>query len=222
MMLNNLTDLLRNALYWIPALIIALSFHEYAHGKAADLLGDPTPRYHGRLTLNPLKHVDPVGLLMLLLVKFGWAKPVPVNPMYFKGNRRRGMLLVALAGPGMNFAVAVLAGLGLAVSYFLLFRGFNMAIHAYYFFEALLSYNVFLGLFNLLPVPPLDGSKILFNLLPPRYSYYLHQLEQYGFLILILMLATGVHRYFLLPAAYAVIGYIINFSALLISPFLGG
>ena len=83
-MLRNLNELLTEALYWVPALIIALSFHEYAHGKAADLLGDPTPRNQGRLTLNPLKHVDPIGLLMLILVKFGWAKPVQVNPLFFR------------------------------------------------------------------------------------------------------------------------------------------
>lgn len=189
---------IKEALYWLPALIISLSFHEYAHGKAADLLGDPTPRYAGRLTLNPLRHVDPIGFLMLILVRFGWAKPVPVNPLYFKGNRRRGMVIVALAGPAMNFLMAVLAAVALAISFIAIPR-FSWAVHALIFFDYLMLYSVYLGVFNLLPVPPLDGSKILFNSLPDRYSRYFYRLEEYGFLILVLILATGLHRYFLYP-----------------------
>lgn len=191
--------ILRDIYYWLPALIIAMTFHEFAHGKAADLLGDPTPRYAGRLTLNPIRHVDPVGLLMLLIVKFGWAKPVPVNPLYFRGNRQRGMLLVALAGPGMNFLLAVLAGVAMALSFAA--RSHGIALHAFGFFEYLVLYNVYLGVFNLLPIPPLDGSKILFSLLPPRYSGFLYTLEQYGFLILMLVLVTGLSNYFLIPIA---------------------
>jgi len=208
------------AVYWIPALIIAMSFHEYAHGKVASMLGDPTPKNHGRLTLNPIKHVDPIGLLMLIFVRFGWAKPVPVNPLYFRGDRRRGMLLVALAGPGTNFVLALLAGMGSLISLSLLLRGNGFAFHIFLFFEYLLMYNVFLGVFNLLPVPPLDGSKILFNILPSRYSRIMYQIEQYGFFILMILLFTGVHRFFLIPIADTLTNAIRIISNTLISPFL--
>ncbi|NLO87127.1 MAG: site-2 protease family protein, partial [Firmicutes bacterium] len=110
MFLSNFQD----ALYAIPSFLIAISIHEFAHGKAAHLLGDPTAKSVGRLTLNPFKHIDPLGLLMIALFGFGWAKPVPVNPLFLRGNRRKAMLLVAAAGPAANFALALLAGLGLA------------------------------------------------------------------------------------------------------------
>lgn len=216
-----LSDFLQDIIYWLPALIIAMSFHEYAHGKVADLLGDPTPRYAGRLTLNPLRHVDPVGLLMLLIVRFGWAKPVPVNPLYFRGDRRRGMFLVSLAGPGMNFALALLAGILRVLTIALSWR-WGPAFHAVIFFEYLLIYNVYFGVFNLLPIPPLDGSKILFSLLPDRFSGFLYTLEQYGFLILILVIATGLHRVFLTPVANAVIGVITRVGALVLRLLWGG
>lgn len=219
-MLNNLYDFLKNAMYWIPALIIAMSFHEYAHGKVASMLGDPTPEQHGRLTLNPIKHVDPVGLLMLVVVRFGWAKPVPVNPLYFRGDRRRGMLMVAAAGPTTNFILALVAGIGRALCFLLLYRGLEFAIHLVIFFEYLLMYNIFLGVFNLLPVPPLDGSKILFSILPPKYSQVMYTLEQYGFLILMLLLLTGLHQYFLIPIARYLMIVVSNFSMQLIMPFL--
>lgn len=203
----------------MPALIIAITFHEYAHGKVATMLGDPTPRYNGRLTLNPLKHVDPLGLLMLIIVKFGWAKPVPVNPLYFRGNRRRGMLLVALAGPVTNFALAVIAGILWAQFLVLNLKGVAWAHHLEFFFQYLLIYNVYLGVFNLLPIPPLDGSKILFNILPPRYTRFLYQIEQYSFLILMLILLTDLHEFFLIPIADTLLSGIVSFSFLLVALF---
>lgn len=218
-MLRNLNELLTEALYWVPALIIALSFHEYAHGKAADLLGDPTPRNQGRLTLNPLKHVDPIGLLMLILVKFGWAKPVQVNPLFFRGERRRGMLKVALAGPATNFILALIAGIGLTICAELGRLGSGVFYHLFMFFLYLLIYNVNLGVFNLLPVPPLDGSKILFNLLPPKYSGFLYDIERYGSLILLVLLITGLYRYFLEPVAGFLITSILYLADLLVLPF---
>ncbi|MGI6364723.1 MAG: site-2 protease family protein [Bacillota bacterium] len=221
-MLAELSSFMRHAIYWLPALVIAMSFHEYAHAKVASMLGDPTPEYHGRLTLNPLKHVDPVGLLMLVIVRFGWAKPVPVNPLYFKGNRRRGMLQVALAGPVTNFVLALVAGLGSAFSLLFMYRGNAFAGHIWLFFEYLLMFNIYLGIFNLLPVPPLDGSKILFNILPPRYTEFLYQIEQYGFLILMLLLLTGLHRVFLIPIA-DILELAIRFvSELAVLPFFRG
>lgn len=96
---------IREMIYVLPVILVALTFHEFAHGYAAHLLGDPTPRQQGRLTLNPLPHLDPLGTLMMLVARFGWAKPVQVNPFYFRGNRQRGMLIVSLAGPLANVRV---------------------------------------------------------------------------------------------------------------------
>lgn len=169
----------------IPAILIAITFHEYAHGKAAALLGDPTPAQHGRLTLNPLAHLDPIGTLMLLVARFGWAKPVPVNPFFFRGNRRRGILLVSVAGPLMNLVLAYLAAFG-----FKLVWGKSLLWQT--FFQELLFINLALAVFNLIPLPPLDGSKILANLLPAEYSYSFMKLEAYGPIILLVLLATGI------------------------------
>jgi Zn-dependent protease len=188
----------------VPALVIAMSFHEYAHARVADRLGDPTPRYAGRLTINPLKHVDPIGLLMLVIVRFGWAKPVPVNPLYFRGDRRQGMIEVSLAGPATNFVLAVLAGIAMAFAAYWS-QKWPGAVHILRFLDYLLIYNVFFGVFNLMPIPPLDGSKILFNLLPQRYYYIYLTLEQYGPFILILVLVTGLHHLFLTPIASGLI-----------------
>ncbi|HOB35148.1 MAG TPA: site-2 protease family protein [Bacillota bacterium] len=209
MFLSNFQD----ALYAIPSFLIAISIHEFAHGKAAHLLGDPTAKSVGRLTLNPFKHIDPLGLLMIALFGFGWAKPVPVNPLFLRGNRRKAMLLVAAAGPAANFALALLAGLGLATFDLLGWGGL-----AWFFFYLLLL-NVYLGLFNLLPVPPLDGSKILFNALPPRHLGLMYELERYSYFILVLMLVTGIHRLFLVPTAGFFIGVITDFSAAVVSLF---
>ncbi len=196
-----ISSFLQEAVYRVPALLIAITFHEVAHGWVAYRLGDPTAKNHGRLTLNPIPHIDPIGALMLLLFRFGWAKPVPVNPMYFRGDRRRGMLMVALAGPVTNFILAFLvAALVSVVLNYMPITGFS--IFLLNFLLMLLIYNVFLGMFNLLPVPPLDGSKILSNLLPIRFSPIFAQLEQYGFFILILLIFTNTIRYLLLPATY--------------------
>jgi Zn-dependent protease len=180
----------------IPALLLALTFHEVAHGLVAFRLGDPTAKYQGRLTLNPLAHLDPLGLLALWLFGFGWAKPVPVNPAYFRGDKQRGMFLVGLAGPATNFLMAFIVRL-LTVS--------MPVFHAHPILlgisEATFIYNIFLGVFNLLPVPPLDGSKVFAYLLPRSMSYIFGQLEQYGPLILILLIVTGSLTRILLPMA---------------------
>lgn len=186
-----INQMLQEAIYRIPALLIAITFHEVAHGWVAYKLGDRTAKNMGRLTLNPIPHIDPLGAIMLLVARFGWAKPVPVNPLFFRGDRRRGMVLVSLAGPLTNFVLALVAAFLWAS--FSLWLPLNRV--AAYFVELmwmLLIYNVFLGVFNLVPIPPLDGSKILANLLPPRYSGFFFQLEQYGFFILIILLFTGI------------------------------
>lgn len=185
----------------IPAILVAITFHEYAHGKTAALLGDPTPATQGRLSLNPLKHLDFMGTLMLVLVGFGWAKPVQVNPFYFRGDRQKGMLYVALAGPLMNLVLAYLSAVALR-----LFG--HTHVFLYFFLSFLMWYNTMLAIFNLIPLPPLDGSKILAGLLPLNKSNFFYQLEAYGPLILLLLLATGILGDIIRPIIYGVLDLI--------------
>ena len=173
-----------NLLYSLPGLLVAIIFHELAHGLAAYALGDNTAKNSGRLTLNPIKHIDPVGFISMLVFKFGWAKPVPINPFNFK-NRKRDTLLVSLAGPAANFIIA-----GIIVFIFKL----NI-ISNYLVFEMLiitLWYNIMLGIFNLLPFPPLDGSKIVASMLPDKIEYYFYKYERYFYLVLIALIFTNM------------------------------
>ncbi len=183
----------------VPALLIAITFHEFAHGKMAAILGDPTPAQTGRLSLNPLKHLDVMGTLMLLIVGFGWAKPVQVNPFYFQ-DRRKGMIYTSLAGPGMNLVLAYFAGLFGA-----LVGGSGLAG---LFFFYLMWYNIVLAVFNLIPVPPLDGSKVLLGLLPPQMVVKILPLERYGTVILLILLVTGILGRVLIPLVLGIMGVI--------------
>lgn len=171
----------------VIVLLIAFTIHELAHALTADYLGDPTPRNMGRITLNPLKHLDPFGTLLLIVAGFGWAKPVMVNPMNMRGNPRTSMAIVAAAGPISNVLMALLAALvfRLGLVDFTLFAptGFSLG----YLLSEFIWINLILAFFNLIPVPPLDGSKILFAILPGELVYRLRPLEQYGFLILMLV-----------------------------------
>lgn len=185
----------------LPAIIIGLTFHEFAHGWVANYLGDPTAKNEGRLTLNPLPHIDPVGFLMLLLFRFGWAKPVPVNPFYFRGDRARGMLLVSLAGPAANLVVAFVTAMLLRLGVHNLIPFPYVEILLY----LTIKINVVLAIFNLLPIPPLDGSKILASLFP-RQTGFIHGMETYGMVILLLLLLTGVLGKVLWPAVNSVSG----------------
>ncbi|MEI7884676.1 MAG: site-2 protease family protein [Clostridia bacterium] len=190
----------------IPALLVAITMHEYAHGKVAALLGDPTPAAYGRLTLNPLKHLDPVGTLLLLLVGFGWAKPVPVNPAYFGVKRKKSMLYVSLAGVTMNLILAFIGAmlLGLAYRFGAVDTNNMLVIFLNYFMQ----FNVVLAVFNLIPIPPLDGSKVLESLLPYKYSYkWMPMLERYGYFILMALAFTGMLSMFISP----IISFIIDF-----------
>ena len=171
------------------ALIFSLTFHEYGHGKMASLIGDDTAERAGRLTLNPIPHIDPVGLLMVFLIGIGYAKPVPANPRKF--NTRWGTLLVAAAGPGMNLLLAVVLinfyGLGLKLGI-----GLFESWGANFFFTYLALINMLLMLFNLLPVGPLDGSYILPYVLPPDLARrYQHYNQRFGAVALLALI--GLH-----------------------------
>lgn len=163
-------------------ILIAITIHEFSHAAAAELLGDPTPRLAGRLTLNPIKHIDPIGFLMLLLVKFGWAKPVPINPYNFR-DPVRGDMIVSFAGPASNFLAA-----WLAATLIRFFPVNSMVINSGIVTSAISDFifiNLALAVFNLIPVPPLDGSHILEPFIPEDLK---RTLEQYGFFILIFIL----------------------------------
>jgi Zn-dependent protease len=164
---------------WIIAVIIPIALHEFAHALAATLQGDPTPKSMGRLTLNPIAHIDPVGLFLLILAGFGWGKPTPFNPMYLR-NKRFGPALVALAGPLLNLFLIVVFTLVLKAVGFLGTE--NMLV---LFLVALVQINIVLMVFNLLPIPPLDGSKVFFSLLPSSTLSFQSQLERLGPMLLI-------------------------------------
>lgn len=188
------------AIYAVP-LFLGIICHEVAHGYVSYLLGDPTAKDAGRLTLNPLKHLDLVGTLVFLATRMiGWAKPVPINPGYYK-DVRKGIVMVSLAGPVTNFI--------LAAFFYLLYRIFVSIIFtahpdvAKFLLYPLVNIaaagtiiNVVLGTFNLIPIPPLDGSKILAVALPPKLAAKYMQLERYGLLILIVLVMTGFFERF--------------------------
>ncbi len=196
--------------YLIPALLFAISVHEYAHGIVAYRLGDPTPKYQGRLTLNPLAHLDPLGALMLLVFRFGWAKPVMINAQYFT-DRNKGMILVAIAGPLSNITLAWFFYTLLQFVPQMILPNIAVARTVATFLSINVQLNLGLAAFNLLPLPPLDGSKVLGGLLPGRYQYRYESIAQFGPLLLILLLMTGMAQVILSP--------IFHFLLLLISGF---
>ena len=182
---------------WQTALLVAASllcitFHETCHGFAADRLGDPTARRAGRLTLNPLRHVDIGGLLMMALFRFGWAKPVPVDMRNFR-HPKRDMALTAAAGPASNVLLAYLAVLLRGLSSVWYYASGSMAVYAlalFFYYVEIISAS--LAVFNLFPIPPLDGSKVLFACLSDRAYAWLMRYERYGMALLMLLLLTGV------------------------------
>ena len=180
-----------------PPLLLALTLHEYAHGYVAYRLGDPTARDAGRLTLNPLSHLDPIGTIAFFFIKFGWAKPVPVNPYYFK-NPRKDMLWVALAGPVTNLALAIgsaillkaLISTATVLPYSTMLEA--ILVPLYNMLVASVWINLVLCIFNFLPIPPLDGGRILTGLLPEDLARTYASFERYGFIVILILAFSGV------------------------------
>jgi Zn-dependent protease len=195
----------------VPGFLLAITVHEFAHGYVAYRLGDPTAKLMGRLTLNPISHLDPFGTLALILTQMiGWAKPVPVDPRYLR-NPRRDMLWISLGGPAANLITAVLLSVIIALTFLsfgvpreqtaLFFLGplYGMLAHG-------VVINVVLAIFNIIPIPPLDGFKILTGLLPGRSAHQLEQLEPYGFIVLIVLILSKAVNYIIFPPLLFIVG----------------
>ncbi len=192
---------MENYIFAALAALIALTAHEYCHGYAAYRLGDPTAKSLGRLTLNPIRHLDPIGALCMILFHFGWAKHVPINPRYFK-NPKKGFAIVALAGPAINLILSFLS----AGAYLLLWAlvkdvaftselWFNVAKNGLLFLFIFHSLNLGFALFNLIPIPPLDGSRLLSVILPPKQYFGLMRYERYIYFGLLGWLFIGDFLY---------------------------
>ena len=195
-------------LFRLPALFIALTIHELSHGLVAYWFHDDTAKRAGRLTLNPLKHIDPIGAVMLILFRFGWAKPVPINPDNFS-KKKLGIVFSSLAGPISNFLMAFI----FSIPYIIIATGehasslasVSFAYIAVRFLSEFVLLNIALGTFNLLPIPPLDGSKVLFSILPDWIYYeYILRYERYGMILILILSFTGLLSKILNPMFEAV------------------
>jgi Zn-dependent protease len=175
----------------ILTLVIALTIHEFSHAFVADRLGDDTPRLMGRLTLNPLRHLDIIGSLMLIVAGFGWAKPVPVNPVALKRHSNAGLMWVSLAGPASNFLMALVAAAFLRSGFVPWVAGTGILPSPYEFLYTFFFINLLLMLFNLLPISPLDGEKIAEFLLPPSWAEKYARFQPYGPILLLLIVFVG-------------------------------
>ena len=199
---NNPNELL-SLLLTLPGVIIAITFHEFAHAYVADKLGDDTPRRQGRLNLNPLSHIDPVGFFMLIFAHFGWGKPVEINPTNF--NRKRSMsaqeAIVSLAGPLMNIVIAivltiVLFLLGTFAPMFIFSKAGTIVV---LIIQLAIGVNIGLGVFNLVPLPPLDGSKILMHFLPYNAKTWFMNKQHMFYIVFLLLWITGLVGYIINP-----------------------
>lgn len=212
--------IMRQILIFMVPFIFSLSIHEAAHAWVANRFGDPTARLMGRMTLNPLPHLDVFGTILFPIIAiasgsgifFGWAKPVPVNHLHLK-DVKKGFFWISLAGPASNFILAIIAALLRLIVYKILINtGSSSPIlePIFIILHAMVSINVALAIFNLIPVPPLDGSKILAGLLPDRYAEYVYRLEQYGFIILLALIFTGAIRVIAYPIILII--HLLNFG----------
>mgnify|MGYP005797815233 FL=1 len=205
-------QMLGNLVSRVLAVFLCLTVHETCHGLAAYALGDPTAKRQHRLSFNPLRHIDWLGFASMLIVGFGWAKPVPVDMRYFK-KPKQGMALTALAGPVSNFLMAILFLFPIRWIYWnATATAFTLWLYNFLFNVVIL--NIGLGLFNLLPIPPLDGSKVLFALLPDRMYWKLMRYERYGMLVLLVLVVFDVGSDFLSRGILWVFSALWNFIVL--------
>ncbi len=201
---------LNRILFTLPGILLAITFHEFAHAYVAYRFGDSTAEHRGRLTLNPFAHIDIAGFLMLLVAGFGWAKPVPINPNNFS-NRKLGNLMVSLAGVTMNIILAIILTLLLAMQY----KYGSIAIVESILSNAIMI-NVGFALFNLLPIPPLDGSKVILAFLPPQAEYHYYKYQRYSYAILFGLLFFNILDIILYPA----IDFILSLLTILLNVVL--
>lgn len=206
----NLKSSISALLLSLPALLIALTVHEFAHGWVADKMGDPTARYSGRLSLNPMAHFDLFGTVCLLFFHFGWAKPVPINPRNFR-NAKWGTVAVSLAGPGANFIVALIFAFVMkAMESFVPVNTLTQFLYTVVYLTVQL--NVGLMVFNLIPIPPLDGSKVLMEFLPYKYKFKMYAFERYFSIILMALVFLNI----LTPLLSVLRGWVLSFIYLLV------
>ena len=208
------TEGIMGMLMSLPGVIIAITFHEFAHAWTAYKLGDNTPMYQGRLNLNPLSHIDPIGLVMLIVAHFGWGKPVQINPNNFNGkySLSASEAIVSVAGPLANFIVAIL----FAIIYALLikFQVVNDTINV--LIQYIIILNIGLGVFNLIPIPPLDGSKILMHFLPYNAKVWFESKQYIFYIVFLLLFVTGIAGNIVAPVNYFLYEQLMNLVELLI------
>lgn len=213
----NIYQILQKLALLAPGFLLAITVHEFTHGYIAYRFGDPTAKMSGRLTFNPISHLDPIGTLALIMTQMiGWAKPVPINPRYL-ANPRTDMLWISLGGPAANLLTATLLAIGLhlidSITGHSILRGASdyimrpLVLIIYFGIQI----NIVLAIFNLIPVPPLDGFGVLAGILPRRYAYQLERLEPYGFIILLILLLSGVLSFVIEPPIRFIQGMLLGF-----------
>ncbi|MBL7196888.1 MAG: site-2 protease family protein [Candidatus Omnitrophica bacterium] len=196
-----------NIIFSLILFFLAVVIHEFAHGWMAYKLGDPTAKYSGRLTLNPIAHIDPIGTIALPLflvitgspILFGWAKPIPVNFLGLR-NPKKDMIWVGLAGPGANILLAIV--ISLIIKLKMIFLPLQVL-------EYFMLLNLVLATFNLIPIPPLDGSRVVMGLLPPKLAYQYMRLERFGFIIIVIMLYLGLFQLIVWPVVLKILRFLI-------------
>ena len=207
-------------LYTIPGVLIAITFHEFAHAKVADMLGDDTPRREGRISLNPLAHIDPIGFTMLLFAGFGWGKPVNVNPRNYNRDItvEKADAIVSIAGPAMNMILAI----GFTVIYFIIYKFWGTLVLTNRILGIIMqmimytiSINIGLGIFNLIPLPPLDGSKVIKPFLTYNAKQWFEDNERIFYIIFVILWITGIAGTIISPIINVVFKEIFNLASMI-------